>query len=289
MATALLLAAPPPAVAGQYCLYNAATHVVTAKDDLGDAFHVGQDGSIRSGGGYCSPATVTNTDKIVINNTGLEDPNRENIYIQRPFEPGFTDEPGSSDEIEFEINLSDARTDLSIDGQSPFMVSNRTVVITLGGRQLNLNANEGSGVDADVTINGPLRGRMVIEGTDLLQDGGPFDFADDYIDANGGSGTPATPFFKPIWAYGLAGIDWLLGGPRNDHLFGGRHTDLVRGGGGADVLKGGKGGDAVQGQGGRDRLVGGAGADSLNGGPKRDRCIGGRGADTFESCEIKEQ
>lgn len=284
-----MFVATAPALAGQYCLYDAASHVVTAKDSLGDVFWVANDGTIRQGGGGCGPATVDNTAKIVINNTGLEDPNREIIKIQRPFTPGFGDEPGTSDEIEFELNLSANRTDLWISGDSPFHFTTRTIVIALGGRQINLDATESTGIDADMTITGPLRGRMGIEGTDLLQDTGGFDFADDYIDAGGGSGTPATPFFRPIHAVGLGGVDWLLGGPMKDRLDGGRHTDLLRGRGESDVLIGGRGGDAMLGQGGRDRLDGGRGDDILNGGPKRDVCIGGRGTDTFEGCEVKQQ
>jgi Ca2+-binding RTX toxin-like protein len=168
-----------------------------------------------------------------------------------PFEPGFTDEPGDSDEIEFVVG-SDL---IPLDGSQLRLVVQGTSGpdhLVSGFEGVNLNPDETDGVDPDVsTREAALEGGG---GADLLE--------------GGGFGTGDT-------VYGL-GLD---GGEGEDELRGGRGGDQLRGGPGADRLHGGDGGDGLWGGPGNDELTGGEGSqdggDGLAGGPGTDTLDGG--------------
>ena len=64
-------------------------------------------------------------------------------------------------------------------------------------------------------------------------------------------------------------------------IIGGRRDDLLFGRGADDFLKGLRGADALSGGGGSDRLLGGRGDDVLVGGGGRDRLLGGGGDDVI--------
>lgn len=80
---------------------------------------------------------------------------------------------------------------------------------------------------------------------------------------------------------GGAGNDYLLGGRRNDQLYGEAGNDTVSGGAGKNQLFGGDDNDRLQGSNGPDLLKGEAGKDRLYGRGGDDVMDGGGGADRF--------
>ena len=70
----------------------------------------------------------------------------------------------------------------------------------------------------------------------------------------------------------LAGVEDLVGSPKNDAL---------TGGGGNNALNGGGGNDTIGGLGGADKLTGSSGADTLRGGAGNDALVGTGGADSL--------
>jgi hemolysin type calcium-binding protein len=90
----------------------------------------------------------------------------------------------------------------------------------------------------------------------------------------GSQSRPRSTPNRPITRRGSAGRNVIVGGPRNDRLFGRGGSDLLRGRAGNDLLDGGRG---------QDRIFGDRGADLLIGGPGRDRLVGGRGADRIRA------
>ena len=105
---------------------------------------------------------------------------------------------------------------------------------------------------------------------------------DDRLDASATS--------VPIFAFGDAGEDVLIGGRGADTLQGGDDNDVLTGNSGADVLNGNAGEDIITGGAGNDllnggddddRLDGGAGNDAIAGFAGDDVVIGGTGTDTL--------
>lgn len=80
---------------------------------------------------------------------------------------------------------------------------------------------------------------------------------------------------------GFGGNDVLIGGEGNDLCDGGTHGDRLDGGNGNDTLKGGGGSDRQTGGDGDDQLEGGVGNDRLDGGRGNDTLAGGDGNDTL--------
>jgi Ca2+-binding RTX toxin-like protein len=76
--------------------------------------------------------------------------------------------------------------------------------------------------------------------------------------------------------------DEILGGDRDDHIYGGGGTDLLNGGKGNDYLEGNADYDVLNGGAGNDTLLGGTDADTLNGGEDNDILLGGSGFDTYK-------
>jgi Ca2+-binding RTX toxin-like protein len=294
--TIVMLTLPSPAVADSTCSYDAGSRTVTVDVSVGSNFmtviHV-QGSSIFVGTQNCG-GTVTTTDTVVINKVTTEfvdvrvDPST--------FVPGFTDEPGSSDEIEFIVNFGPG------DDEFEAFVADTTTgsqSYVAGGSQINFNAAETDGIDADITLN-------QVDRVFLGGGSGP-----DSIVGTGGVGTPPVAFAHKLLVYGGGGSDLIVGGQRSDGLLGmgtfqggpdgddtirggsGRDSvdgdegnDLLHGSGGRDSLLGDVGSDLIRGGAGRDVLAGHAGNDQLNGGADEDVCGGGPGKDKLKSCEI---
>jgi Ca2+-binding RTX toxin-like protein len=324
-----LFTIPPVVLAssggGVTCSFDEGTHTVTVTID--QVFFFGgltnANGEIRLTAGSqpatdCGTSTMTNTDTVLINDVtpppgpggGLASSSIDIIPDGGAWGPGFSDEPGVSDEIEFAINLGAPGPEVEgdtvgFDGSASPVGS----TVVLAADQVNLNADEEDGVDADVVLNG-------VEGFEFR--GSRFN---DSVDASGGTGTPAAPYGGEFLAsgqggndaftagtrgvsfFGGEGNDALVGSARYDFLVGGSGKDVVRGasgndglvgGPGRDFLLGGSGRDTGWGVGGNDRLrgqadsddlLGGADDDRLEGGPGRDGCKGGPGTNALKSCE----
>jgi Ca2+-binding RTX toxin-like protein len=263
------------------CTYTAATHsaaiaVTPDTTHAGTGIFIRQtDGDLMVTSGVtttpCGTATRTNTDTITVTGTGPA--SRGAIFrlgTSVPFGPGFTDEPGSSDEIEMSFDFSSGgRWYLTPSGTS----SSVALDLALGGNQINLNAGEADGIDADAVVNGPYN--VFVEGS----------FAADRILANGSAGTGGQPLAARMVASTSKGADLILGGKRGDDLSGGLDPDVIFGGRGKDSLKGEGGIDRLFGQAGNDKLLGGPGKDRLDGGSGRaDSCTGKH--DRHRHCEL---
>jgi hypothetical protein len=289
------------------CAFDAVTHIlsveVTPSNDSAPSLNVIQGGEIvisdGDGGSDCGSATVTNTDTIALASMSESEPFGPFHVHQVPaFVPGFTNETGSSDEIEFLVDLGAQGGHVDFD----FHASTSPAVVAAGGNEINLNAAEVDAIDADVTVTGS---KGVIEFFDT-------EFAD-VIDAGGGGpGVPAQPFRRRVFIgdyvldtgadvfvggsgddalFGVGGDDHLEGGSGDDHMSGSSGDDVVLGGPGNDVLYGSRGADTmggdrgedfVSGGGGGDVLLGNGGADHPVGGPGPDRLFGGAGSDLVE-------
>jgi Ca2+-binding RTX toxin-like protein len=80
---------------------------------------------------------------------------------------------------------------------------------------------------------------------------------------------------------GLFGEDTLIGGTRNDFIYGGDDANLLYGQAGNDYLSGDRGNDFLYGESGKDTLVGGFGGTIPNGELEYDYLYGGTEADLF--------
>ena len=280
-AWAALLVGPATATADTAtCNYTAATHTANVTVTPGTGFSTGM--SIRQSDGAlvvessasaspCGMATRTNTDTIRVTGNGAA--TRGSIFrlgTRVPFAPGFTDEPGSSDEIEMSFDFSSGgRWYLTPSGTSSPIPLN----LAFGGNQINLNAGEADGIDADAVVAGVYT--VFVEGS----------LAADTILANGSAGTSGHPFALRMVASMSSGTDLIVGGKRGDDLSGGLDPDTIFGGKGKDSLKGLGGKDRLFGQAGNDKLLGGAARDRLDGGAGRGDACTTKG-DRVRRCEL---
>lgn len=256
VASLQLVSAPMPAAAATSCDYNPSNHKVKVNANAGGYIKRSITGNIIVNGVWCGGvATVDNTDTIVV----LAGAGTQifSIYLDYSgFRPGYTDEPGNSDEIEMSVSLGGGTDSLNIIGSGAadnIVVGKSSGLAVLG--KLNLNATESRGVDADLTLIVGIE-EVVIYGKDGA----------DTISGAGGAGTgePANFTLK------LAGDDGA------DILTGGAVGDKIAGGPGADVMKGGAGPDWLDAQ-------DGTGGDSVFGGTGADTCLLDAG-DTATSC-----
>jgi hypothetical protein len=244
------------------CSYDPGTHVMTieipgaetsafvarAGDDklLFNADHC-----VSSGG---TPASVTNVRLIRVRGAV----NDQALIVDLrggAFEPGYGDEPGASDEIEWDVSLGTGLGTVHVianDAGSRVRLGSRN-----GEAQVNLNADEGTGIDADLTIP---------DATQLSFAGG---IGNDVASGQGGKGTGQPVDVGLYLEDNQGGDDVLIGGDRGDDIVDYESADL-------------------------DRLRGGAGRDymySVDGDP--DTMTGNRGddecqydaVDTVRSCE----
>jgi hypothetical protein len=241
------VATPASSGAGVTCTYNDTVGLVTVEIDAGASATVNRDGDfVEANNQRCldgvTEATVTGTE--VINIVGGAGSQRAEVSLTSGrFEPGRTDESGSSDEIEIFVNLGGGSDSLKLSGR------NQIDMIVVGRdndqTRLNLNAGEGDTVDYDLSVHDN------VEGLSIFGNGGG-----DAISATGGFGTGTVL-------------------PRSIHVSGGGGNDSLTGGGGKDVLTDRAGTGDV------DVLVGKGGNDALftRDGDARDRAVGGPGVD----------
>jgi Ca2+-binding RTX toxin-like protein len=224
-------------------------------------------------------ATVHNTNLVIINdNSPGGFPTVEISMENGPLAPGMANEPGSSDEIEIDVNGGGAVHLI-------FRGSEGADRWTFGTKGANLNAAEGTGVDRDLTYSG-------IGVTDQNTLGGP-----DVVDGRGGDKT-GDPFRRRMQVNTLDGADRIFGGRRDDSIRPEGTTgsnDRIDGGKGRDdvnyvffpgPIRGDLGRGLVTGAG-RDRLVsieglfGSDGDDVLIGAPFPDLIWGNDGDDVL--------
>ena len=144
--------AMPAAVsaAAATCTYTAATHRVDVTFNDTQIVDRSRDlaGHILMGGVWCGvAATVTNTDSIVAQGNG--NINEFLVHLgYGGFAPGFTDEAGTSDEIEFSVALKGGLDDIIVYGTKADekWVLGRANTILGTIRTINLNANEKTGM-----------------------------------------------------------------------------------------------------------------------------------------------
>jgi Ca2+-binding RTX toxin-like protein len=312
---AALLATPLlavlPARAGSSCSFSGATVTVTATGVV-PAVLVRSGSDIVFDGTPCAGATVDNTDTIV---ASVDGPQLDIDLRGGPFAPGLTDEGDGSSEIEFQVIVTAGSVGVEGALNSDHLAA---ATDTAGGDTLvNLNAEETSGDDADVSVAGApsflvLQGRG---GDDRMS------FTEDpaWSDANlmleaiagGGNGTDSigcalngsrlkggrgADTLDCSWP--ASGIDASLdaetvhdrsGSPTDlvsgfEDVIGSGMHDSIEGNGHANLLRGRGGNDRLLGRGGNDHLFGSAGNDLLNGGAGTDVCRGGAGTDTYRSC-----
>lgn len=251
LVAAVLLSAPVAAAPTVTCDYTASNHRVKATISGGGPITLSRDSRsrIKFNGIWCdNAATVYNTDQINVFAGDGDQIITVNTKANGGFQPGFTDEAGSSDEVEISISLGNGSADgvdLQNDGSAVHYVAGRSSgSFALLGR-VNVNANEATGVDADIT--------MIIGIEQLLlvgSDGG------DTFSGAGGYGTGES-YIGYMRMFGNGGPDTLIGGAAHDWIYAGAGADTLKGGGGPDYL------DSKDGTGG-EQVLGGPGDDTCN-------------------------
>ncbi|HEX6331003.1 MAG TPA: hypothetical protein VF129_06910 [Actinomycetota bacterium] len=313
------LATPAPAVVG--CTFAAPTATVTA--DAGDAVVILRSGdAIHVNGSTCESATVSNTDTIAVEATGVV----ASVTVDLsggPFAPGATAE--SDDSSEIEINLP---------GDVPLvrvLGSTGADLVTAGAGGINLNANEttpdvdvavtgtpsieidgadgddvlsiGGGAATGNAVRGTLRGGL---GNDTLVTGAPGSAIDggdgtDTVDYSGAIGLDVNLATGQVTheAGGndtLTSIESFVGSPGNDHIVGTEGDDTIDGGDGVDEIDYGASSTAVvvelrrqsaTGQGtdvlrNIENVIGTASDDVLTGDDEANVLDGGTGDDTID-------
>jgi len=277
---------------------------------FGDAIYVYQ----LSGAQYVSDGceggipTVYNTDRVV--NSG-EAINPLTVYIDLSggdFAPGATDEPGSTDEIEFDPTGGEAGNGALPPAQAVVTGDAAADSLRAGALGINLNPTSElfSGADLDVKTKAGAR-------NELAGGGG-----DDRLASIGGSATgdPAGATLRggdgDDTLTGGSGADTLDGGPGADKLTGGAGEDMASyygasggvtvsllvaeaqetGGAGMDTLsavenlEGSRMGDVLAGDAGHNLIRGSEGDDTIDGGLSSDKLIGGDGVNTLSFATV---
>jgi len=259
------------------------------------------------------PATLTNTDAIMVN-TGDGD---DDVIVNESnglFVPGLTVEGTGVSEIEITVNFANGADVLRVRGQdgpadamdgsaslinidgdddnsdvSAFYSSfgdDRWILQGQGGNDLIVGVVDSGGGNCSGTgITFTMTGGA---GNDLLTGG----FLSDVIGGGPGldlveGGLPSCESFDSgDVLYGGEGTDTILGQGGNDVIHGGHDPDAIEGGIGNDFIRGGTGGDAITGGDGSDVLRGGFGDDTLHGtdgSPGNDSLNGKGGTDTCDA------
>jgi hypothetical protein len=250
VAAALFAIPSPVAATGSYvCSYIPSGHLVQLDLTGGETAKVMRDisGHIIVNQVNCGNASVFNTDTIVVNG----DASNQWLIISLlngGFKPGFTDEAGSSDEVEFNINLGGSDFDrVEVDG------TDAVDKIDLGQQtiqgfgvlvHINFNAGESTGIDWDAGV----------QNTEMFLVNGYG--GNDVIRARGLAATGPDPLNVPLVASAGDGVDILKGGNAGDNLIGDAGHDKLWGYGGADLI------DMDDGAGG-DVGYGGTGVDTV--------------------------
>jgi hypothetical protein len=250
--------------AGTTCSFDSNAHVVTVQVASEEPAFIRRDGSFievnraRCRDPFLQRPTVSTTDLIDVN----AGPGKQWVYIDLNyggFEPGSTDEAGTSDEIEFNVALGGGVDTLEVVGSE----GNDRVRFGLGSgvAVVNLNANEPDGIDADASATGVEQ-----------FGGGASSSGNDKFSGTGGRGTGGVFSFQ-LTLYGGLGNDRLTGGSAADKLIDPAgpsapdDSDVLKGRGSADSLNA-SDFDSV------DRVFGGPGVDacSVDAGDQTDSC-----------------
>jgi Ca2+-binding RTX toxin-like protein len=256
---AIAIAVPSGSAATAECGFDASLrrmHILLPYGET-SVLRRGDDGVLLVDDVGCPGATVNTVDSIVAGVRGTSSTTATTLVIDLeggPLAPGFTDEPGNSDEIELE------RAPHEITGVGRLAGYGRLIVrgtsaderMTAGQMYANLDATETDGIDGDAVLP---------QFVELEGRGG-----DDVLGSAGGDGTG--PYSNDVELDGGVGADRLTGGTAQDTLIGGDGDDVADGGGGSDRLVGGAGDDALtggKGDGDEDSFDGGEGADVITG------------------------
>jgi len=246
--SAPVLAGPPGPQAPTTCEYIASKHRVKVNASNSASIARTANGHITVNSAWCGrQATVFNTDSIVVlSGAGTQ---FVVLYLDNGgFKPGFTNEPGSTDEIEISVSLGGDSDSFEVFGDDSatdnIVVGKSSAFAALG--QMNLNADETTGIDADLTMIIGIEERIV------FGRGGA-----DVISGGGGAGTGAAADFLLKLAGGNGG-DEVTGGAVHDSIVGGDGPDVLKGGGGPDFI------DSADGVSGNDQIFGGGGSDTCN-------------------------
>ena len=245
-AVGAMLPALPAHAGGPVCVYDAGSHTVNLNIGGTAPVTLARDGmTIESNGSPCftglNTATVTNTETVNIVGDGLVNDLTIDLHEGR-FAPGFTNENGISDEIEFSVELAGGSDVITIAGTPN--ADNIRVGEFSSAYGVNLNAGESKKVDADL-LSGDGTLSFVLFGA-----GG-----NDVLSAAGGRGID-DPLNPSIQMSGDGGDDRLTGGNGVDDLGdkSGHDADIIKGGASSDIMFAvdGDGDDVLNGQTGPD-------------------------------------
>jgi Ca2+-binding RTX toxin-like protein len=307
---------------GPACTFDPGTHVVTVPQSV--VINIDRDGTnVTVNDTVCG--TVFTVDQI---NIDLEDHSSTNVDINMThgkFQPGFTDEPGGQDEIEFDIFDLGIGDILFVSGGSA------SDIITVGDRDFSGNPGAGVELNGESEVFVPDED-VRIHGTEMepfLLGGGGGDF----LSGQGTGQAGSVPYTGPLFFADGPGADQVLGGNGNDDFspedtkdeadsyqgFGGRdimayyqRTSDIRvtldnnGDDGSDCVPGpmcegdnvhsdvefiqtGSGNDGLFGLAGNQLLDAGGGSNLIQGGPGNDVMIGHDGSTTFRGGKGKDE
>jgi hypothetical protein len=204
-------------------------------------------GHINLNGLWCGgAATVTNTDVVAVSgDSGLQTLDID--LAHGGFKPGFTNEAGTSDEIEFDVQLGLGYDVFYILGSKAAdkVDFGQQTVLTFTTYHVNLNSSETTGIDSDVDVQS-------VEVFGIDSKGG-----NDRVRAQGKAGTGPDPFALSLEVFAGGGNDVVKGGEATDSIYGGLGVDVLYGKGGDDHFYV---GDGVDG-------------DVTYGGPGDDQCL----------------
>ena len=284
-ALAAIVLVPAPASAVPTCVFDGPTATVTVGVGNGETATIVRSGdAIALDGVPCGAATVSNTDAIAVNGTGI--PAAVVIDLSGgQFAPGLTPETDSGDpEIEFTIGLSAGSSIVRIAGgpgsdnvvagaaglnlnaaETPgdpdvLIVGLPTVVIegNAGGDVLSVTGGSGTGAASTARLSGGLDGDLLMgaaggnefdggDGPDTLD----YSAATQLLEANLVTGivqhvaNQADQLVGVESLTGSSGADLIIGDDADNVLIGGDGPDTLIGGGGNDVLDGHAGIDIV--------------------------------------------
>ena len=250
---AMLLAAPAMSSGAVTCVSNAQDLEVTVDSAGLRIVRSGLDIDVMAGANVVActggQATVANTDAIVVIDTAP--PNfaySDTIDLSGGrFEPGATNETGTSDEIEF--GFQGAK---KVEFTGTGAVDNMRFGVNGGIVSANLNAGDETSIlapgrDVDATFDTTTRIGVNAGGSS------------DIVGGQGGLAT-GSPFQSPMTLFGGASGDQLTGGDGDDSI---GYLGLSSDEQGDDTLAGGAGADQLAATPGDDQLTGGAGVDRI--------------------------